>query len=73
VERAEHLMDSAREVTIIEDPTRNGDWHVEYFGRDGAGYVTIFTGPDAERRARDYFQALKIGALKIVPEDPMGH
>src|SRR3977135_1080188 len=59
LERAEHLMDPPREGTIIEDQARNGDWRVEYFGRDSAGYVTIFTGPEAERRARDYFQALK--------------
>jgi hypothetical protein len=61
LERAEHLMDPIREVTIIEDQARNGDWRVEYFGRDKAGYVTIFAGPDAERRARDYFRALKTG------------
>jgi hypothetical protein len=41
LERAEHLMDPLREVTIIEDQARNGDWRVEYFGRDKAGYVTI--------------------------------
>jgi hypothetical protein len=63
LERAEHLMVPTREVTIIEDQARNGDWRVEYFGRDSAGYVTIFTGPKAERRARDYFQALKSGAV----------
>jgi hypothetical protein len=66
LERAEHLMDPTREVTIIEDRARNGDWRVEYFGRDSAGYVTIFTGPEAERRARAYFQALKSGAVGSV-------
>jgi hypothetical protein len=34
-----------------------GDWRVEYFDEDGAGYVTIFAGPWAETRARDYFEA----------------
>jgi hypothetical protein len=53
-------------VTLIEDESRNGDWRVEYFGRDKTGYVTIFA--DAERQAQDYFQALKTGALKIVRE-----
>src|SRR3977135_568514 len=52
LERAEHLMDPTHEVTIIEDQARNGDWRVEYFGRDSAGYVTIFTGPEAAESAR---------------------
>jgi hypothetical protein len=41
---------------------------VEYFGRDKADYVKIFTGSDAERRAQEYFHALKTGALKILRE-----
>jgi hypothetical protein len=59
LERAEHLMDPIREVTVIEDQPRNGDWWVEYFGSDGSGYVTIFDGPEAARRAGDYFQGLR--------------
>jgi hypothetical protein len=40
-------MDPIREVTIIKDQARNGDWPVECLGSDNAGYVTIFAGPDA--------------------------
>jgi hypothetical protein len=29
-------------------------------------YVTIFAGPEAEKRARDYFKALKGKWLKII-------
>jgi hypothetical protein len=68
LERAEHFMDPIREVTLIEDQAGNGDWRVEYFGTDKASYVTIFTGSDAERRAQDYFQALKTEALRILRE-----
>lgn len=31
-----------------------GDWRVEAIGNDGEVYVTIFSGPDAEARAREY-------------------
>jgi hypothetical protein len=63
-----HSVQYRRGQRGVESPdrARNGDWRVEYFGRDSAGYVTIFTGPDAERRARDYFQALKSGAVDSV-------
>ena len=40
--------------------------HVEYFDDDGACYVTVFAGPQAERRARDYFEALKFGRLRTI-------
>jgi hypothetical protein len=70
LEHAEHLMDPIREVTIIEDEARNGDWRVGYFGRDKAGYVTIFAGPDAEQRARDYFQALQNWSNQGRPRKP---
>jgi hypothetical protein len=41
-------------------------WRVEYFDNDGGCYVTIFAGPEPERRARDYFRAMKAGPLKII-------
>jgi hypothetical protein len=66
LERAKRFMDPTREVKMIEDQAR--DWRVAYFDRDGAGYVTIFAGPEAERRARDYFRTLRLGAVKIVRE-----
>jgi hypothetical protein len=54
-----------RQVTVIEDCEDTAEWRVEYFDEDGC-YVTMFAGPQAERRARDYFNALKFGRLKTV-------
>ena len=51
----------------------NGEWRVEYQDDDGGCYMTIFAGPKAERRARDYFNALKTGALKTVRDGPLEH
>jgi hypothetical protein len=41
---------------------------VDWGDRDGGCYVTTFDGPMAEQRARDYFEALKSGRLKIIHE-----
>ena len=54
-----------QQVSVIEDRD-SGDWRVEYFDDDGACYVTMFAGPKAEKRARDYFDALKFGRLRAV-------
>jgi hypothetical protein len=53
-------------VSVREDRDGTGEWGVEYFDDDGACYVTVFAGPKAERRARDYFDALKFGRLRTV-------
>ncbi len=45
---------------LQEDRDDDGKWRVEYQDDDGACYVTIFAGPEAARRARDYFEALKM-------------
>src|SRR4051812_7320619 len=37
---------------LIQNP--HGGWNVEQFDDDGGCYVTNFTGPDAEARARAY-------------------
>jgi hypothetical protein len=55
-----------QQVTVIEDSDSTGEWRVEYFDDDGACYVTVFAGPKAEKRARDYFDALKFGRLRAV-------
>jgi hypothetical protein len=55
-----------RQVTVIEDSDATGDWRVEYFDDEGACYITSFAGPQAEKRACDYFQALKFGRLQTV-------
>jgi hypothetical protein len=72
IERAELYHDIAVEndfhadVILHEDFDGNGEWRVEYQDDDGRCYVTIFSGPKAEQRARDYFHALKAGTLKAV-------
>jgi len=38
-------------------------WRVEWFDSDGAGYITIFAGQEAESRARDYHDAIRDGRL----------
>jgi len=43
------------------------EWRVEYTDTEGGSYVTIFAGPQAEQRARDYHNALIKGALDAIP------
>jgi hypothetical protein len=38
----------------FEDRKYSGDWRVEAFDEDGRCFVTIFTGSEAEQRAREY-------------------
>jgi hypothetical protein len=79
IERAQVYRDPAVEndfhadVILQEDLHGNGEWRVEYQDDDGACYVTIFAGQAAERRARDYFYALKTGVLKTVRDGPSEH
>ena len=40
----------------FEDHDFPGQWRAEAFDDDGECYVTIFSGPDAEQRARAYIQ-----------------
>lgn len=51
-------MDDAKEYhmeyEVFEDKEVSGQWRVESFGPEGECYVTIFSGPDAEFRARTY-------------------
>ncbi len=46
------------EWTVFEDKRLPTNWRVEAFGEDGECYVTIFSGPDAEDRARNYHASL---------------
>jgi hypothetical protein len=55
-----------REVSVHEDHDGAGDWRVEYFDSDGGCYVTIFAGPEAEKRVRE---ALRGKWLKIISRD----
>jgi hypothetical protein len=58
------------EVSVNEDRFGTGEWRVEYFDDDGGCYVTIFAGPAAERRARDYYNSLKAGRLRHPTRTP---
>jgi len=42
---------------------RSGLWRVEWADSEGAMYITIFVGPEAEARARDYHEAISDGRL----------
>jgi len=47
-------------------PAEGGSYVVEYTDAEGAAYVTVFAGPEAETRAREYFDALRLRQLKII-------
>jgi hypothetical protein len=79
LERGEKYDDPAvtdtglRNVTVFEDRDGSGEWRVEYFDDDGGCYVTVFAGPVAEGRAREYFAALKAGQLRTIRESMVAH
>ncbi len=52
--------EAPQDLALAEVLVIPGEWLVEYFDDDGADYVTIFTGQEAEARACD---ALKEGRL----------
>jgi hypothetical protein len=56
------------EVSVHPDCEGGDFWQVEWGDSDGGCYVTTFDGPLAEQRARDYFDALKSGRLKVLRE-----
>jgi hypothetical protein len=56
--KAGATMPIESEIKVFEDRIAAGEWRVEYFDDDGGCYVTIFAGPAAERRARNYRDAL---------------
>jgi hypothetical protein len=58
----------AREVFVHPDCEGGSHRFVEWGDRDGGCYVMTFDGPLAEQRARDYFDALKSGRLKVLRE-----
>jgi hypothetical protein len=73
LERGDRFVDPSvnvfhGEVSVNEDRFGTGEWRVENFDDDGGCYVTIFGGPAAERRARDYYNSLKSGRLSIKRE-----
>ena len=54
-----------REALNIFDAD-GGTCVVEYFDAEGRSYVTVFAGPEAAKRARDYYEALKAGLLVTI-------
>ena len=54
-------------IQVFEDRDSKSDWRAEYFDDDGGCYVTIFAGPFAEKRAREYAEALKARKLAPIP------
>jgi hypothetical protein len=44
----------------------SGSCVVEYFDAGGRSYVAVFAGPEAAKRARDYYDALTAGLLKTI-------
>jgi hypothetical protein len=79
IKRAEVYRDLAVEnefhgdVILQEDLNVNGEWLVCYQDDDGAVYQTVFSGPKAEQRARDYFGALKGGSIKTIRAGASSH
>ena len=51
-------MPIGSEILFFQDPDERGTWRVEYFDHKGECESTKFSGPEAERRARDYVRAL---------------
>jgi hypothetical protein len=66
--RASASTTPAREVFVHPDCEGGSHWFVEWGDSDGGCYVTTFDEPMAEQRARDYFDALKSGRLKVLRE-----
>ena len=74
LERGDRFVDPSvnafhGEVSVNEDRSGTGEWRVEYFDDDGGCYVTIFAGPAASQRARDYYKALRAGLLATIRDD----
>ena len=48
-----------RNLMLAEDVEHPDLWRVEWFDNDGRAYITVFAGPSAGERARDYHDAIK--------------
>lgn len=47
-----------RPYEVVEDQGEPGVWRAEAIGPDGECYVSVFSGPHAERRARCYADSM---------------
>ena len=50
-----------RSLILAEDVEHPGLWRIEWFDSAGAVYITVFAGPSAGERARDYTTPLGTG------------
>jgi hypothetical protein len=53
-----------RSLILAEDVEHPGLWRIEWFDSAGAVYITVFAGPSAGERARDYHDAIRDGRLR---------
>ena len=53
-----------RGLILAEDVEHPGLWRIEWFDSAGAVYITVFAGPSAGERARDYHDAIRDGRLR---------
>jgi hypothetical protein len=62
-----------RSLILAEDVEHPGLWRIEWFDSAGAVYITVFAGPSAGERARDYHDAIRDGRLRthIARSSPM--
>jgi hypothetical protein len=58
----------SREIKVCADRVTEGAWRVEFSDDDGGCYVTVFSGPQAEKRAHAYGWALAEGTVQPIPD-----
>jgi len=63
------LTPDKADIALVKDRYGRAEWRVEYPDDDGFSCVTIFAGPNAERRAQNYHVALKSGTLEPIHPD----
>lgn len=52
-----------RSLMLAEDVEHPDLWRVEWFDSAGLVYITVFAGPSAGERARNYHDAIRDGRL----------
>lgn len=59
----ETLQSPRRNYEVVKSKQSPDRWHVEFIdhANEGECYVTVFTGPDAEERAREYARLKNLG------------
>jgi hypothetical protein len=52
-----------RNLMLAKDAEHPDLWRIEWFDSHGRAYITVFAGPSASERERDYRDAIKDGRL----------